>query len=73
MRLPSVGARLFWRLEGDDFMCREIVLEFSVVIQWFSKEAKSDEALKLMDSYVEGSVELFSIGFAAFRNNILLG
>lgn len=37
---------------------QEIVLDSSVVVKWFSKEAKSDEALKLLDSYVEGSVEL---------------
>jgi predicted nucleic acid-binding protein len=29
-----------------------------VVVKWFSKEIKSDEALKLMDLYVQGSVEL---------------
>jgi predicted nucleic acid-binding protein len=38
--------------------CREVVLDSSVVVKWFSKEAKSVEALKFMDSYVEGSVEL---------------
>src|SRR5208283_1721320 len=38
--------------------CREIVLDSSVVVKWFSKEIKSVEALKLMDSYVQGSAEL---------------
>jgi len=37
---------------------REIVLDSSVVVKWFSKEEKSDEALKLMDLYTESSVEL---------------
>lgn len=37
---------------------REIVLDSSVVVKWFSKEIKSLEALKLMDSYAQGSVEL---------------
>ncbi|MDD3792934.1 MAG: type II toxin-antitoxin system VapC family toxin [Candidatus Bathyarchaeota archaeon] len=35
--------------------CREIVLDSSVVVKWFSAEIKSDEALKLLDSYTEGS------------------
>jgi predicted nucleic acid-binding protein len=38
--------------------CREIVLDSSVVVKWFSIEIKSDEALKLLDSYTEGSTEL---------------
>ncbi len=38
--------------------CREIVLDSSVVVKWFSTETKSDEALKLLDAYVGGSVEL---------------
>lgn len=38
--------------------CREIVLDSSVVVKWFSKETKSAEALTLMDSYVQGSVDL---------------
>lgn len=38
--------------------CREIVLDSSVIVKWFSKETKSDEAIKLMDEYVEGSIEL---------------
>jgi predicted nucleic acid-binding protein len=38
--------------------CREVVLDSSVVVKWFSREAKSVEALNLMDSYVQGSVEL---------------
>jgi len=29
-----------------------------VVVKWFSKETKSVEALAIMDSYVQGSVEL---------------
>ncbi len=37
---------------------REIVLDSSVVVKWFSTETKSDEALKLLDSYIEGTVEL---------------
>ena len=28
------------------------------MVKWFSTEPKSDEALKLLDSYVQGSVEL---------------
>jgi predicted nucleic acid-binding protein len=48
------------RCQGDTQMerCREIVLDSSVVVKWFSKEIKSDQALKLMDSYVRGSVDL---------------
>lgn len=38
--------------------CREIVIDSSVVVKWFSTETKSDEALKLLDSYIQGSVEL---------------
>jgi len=38
--------------------CREIVLDSSVVVKWFSTETKSFEALKLLDSYVQGKVEL---------------
>ena len=38
--------------------CREIVLDSSVVVKWFSTETKSDEALKLLDSYTQGTVEL---------------
>jgi predicted nucleic acid-binding protein len=38
--------------------CREIVLDSSVVVKWFSTEIKSDEALKLLDSYTEGSTAL---------------
>ena len=37
---------------------REIVLDSSVVVKWFSREAKSSEAVALMDSYVQGSIEL---------------
>ncbi len=38
--------------------CREIVLDSSVVVKWFSTETKSGEALKLLDSYIQGTVEL---------------
>jgi predicted nucleic acid-binding protein len=38
--------------------CREIVLDSSVVVKWFSTEIKSVEALKFLDSYIGGSVEL---------------
>ena len=38
--------------------CREIVLDSSVVVKWFSTESKSVEALKLLDSYLQGTVEL---------------
>ena len=38
--------------------CREIVLDSSVVVKWFSTEPKSVEALKLLDSYLQGTVEL---------------
>ena len=38
--------------------CREIVLDSSVVVKWFSTETKSIEALKLLDSHIQGTVEL---------------
>ena len=38
--------------------CREIVLDSSVVVKWFSTEIKSVEALKFLDSYIQGSIEL---------------
>ncbi len=38
--------------------CREIVLDSSVVVKWFSTETKSVEALKLLDSYTQGTVDL---------------
>ena len=38
--------------------CRQIVLDSSVVVKWFSTETKSNEALKLLDSYIQGTVEL---------------
>ena len=38
--------------------CREVVLDSSVVVKWFSTEIKTDEALKLRDSYMQGSLEL---------------
>ena len=38
--------------------CREIVLDSSVVVKWFSTETKSADALKLLDSYIQGTVEL---------------
>jgi len=37
---------------------REIVLDSSVVVKWFSKEPKSDEALELMDPHLQGTAEL---------------
>ena len=37
---------------------REVVLDSSIVVKWFSTEAKSDEALKYLDSYIQGSTEL---------------
>ena len=37
---------------------REVVLDSSVVVKWFSMEVKTDEALKLRDSHVQGSLEL---------------
>ena len=38
--------------------CLDIVLDSSVVVKWFSIETKSDEALKFIDSYIQGKVEL---------------
>ncbi len=38
--------------------CHQIVLDSSVVVKWFSVEEKSDEALKLLDEYTQGTVEL---------------
>ena len=38
--------------------CREIVLDSSVVVKWFTTETKSDEALKFLDSFIQGKVEL---------------
>ncbi|MCW4002704.1 MAG: type II toxin-antitoxin system VapC family toxin [Candidatus Bathyarchaeota archaeon] len=38
--------------------CCEVVLDSSVVVKWFSKEAKSDEALKFLDSYTQGTTTL---------------
>ena len=38
--------------------CREIILDSSVVVKWFSSETKSVEALNLLDSYTQGAVEL---------------
>jgi predicted nucleic acid-binding protein len=38
--------------------CREIILDSSVVVKWFSTETKSAQALKLLDSYIQGTVEL---------------
>lgn len=37
---------------------REVVLDSSVVVKWFSKEVKSDQAIALLDSYIEGSTVL---------------
>lgn len=36
-----------------------IVVDSSVVVKWFSREDKTDEALKLRDSHVEGSTALW--------------
>jgi predicted nucleic acid-binding protein len=38
--------------------CRQIILDSSVIVKWFSTEIKSDEALKLLDAYTQGTVEL---------------
>ncbi len=38
--------------------CKEIIIDSSVVVKWFSKEVKSEEALKLLDSYIQGATEL---------------
>ena len=38
--------------------CREVVLDSSVVVKWFSTEIKTDEALRLRDSYIQGSLGL---------------
>jgi predicted nucleic acid-binding protein len=38
--------------------CREIVLDSSVVVKWFSTETKSAQAIELLDSYLQGTVEL---------------
>jgi predicted nucleic acid-binding protein len=48
------------RRKGDTKMarCREIILDSSVVVKWFSSETKSVEALALLDSYTQGTVEL---------------
>ena len=37
---------------------RDIVLDSSVVVKWFTTETKSDEALKLLDVYIQRTVEL---------------
>lgn len=37
---------------------REIVLDSSVVVKWFSKENKSEEALALLDAYIQGSTAI---------------
>ena len=38
--------------------CREIIIDSSVVVKWFSSEAKSVEAIALLDAYTQGTVEL---------------
>jgi predicted nucleic acid-binding protein len=38
--------------------CREIVLDSSVVVKWFSIETKTEEALRLRDSYTQGLLQL---------------
>jgi predicted nucleic acid-binding protein len=37
---------------------REVVLDSSVVVKWFSTENKTEEALRLRDSYTQGSLKL---------------
>lgn len=37
---------------------RDIVLDSSVAVKWFSTETKSEEAIKFLDSYVQGTVSL---------------
>lgn len=37
---------------------REVVLDSSVVVKWFSSETKTDEALRLRDSYIQDSLKL---------------
>jgi predicted nucleic acid-binding protein len=38
--------------------CREVVLDSSVVVKWFSAETKTEEALRLRDLYTQGSLKL---------------
>jgi predicted nucleic acid-binding protein len=38
--------------------CREVVLDSSIVVKWFSNEIKTDKALRLRDSYIQGSLNL---------------
>ena len=38
--------------------CREVVLDSSVVVKWFSTEIKTEDALRLRDSYTQGSLKL---------------
>jgi len=40
--------------------CKEVVLDSSVVVKWFSAEIKTDEVLRLRNSYTQGSLK-FSI------------
>jgi predicted nucleic acid-binding protein len=37
---------------------REVVLDSSVVVKWFSTETKTDDALRLRDLYTQGSLEI---------------
>ena len=48
------------RRQGDTQMerRREVVLDSSVIVKWFNAEAKTEEALKIRDSYIRGSIEL---------------
>jgi predicted nucleic acid-binding protein len=38
--------------------CKEVVLDTSVVVKWFSAEIKTDEALRLRESYMQGLFKL---------------
>ena len=42
----------------------EVVLDSSVVVKWFSNEQGSDEALRLLDMHVEGSIKLWVVDLA---------
>lgn len=38
--------------------CREVVLDSSVVVKWFSTETKTEEALRLRNLYTQGSLQI---------------
>ena len=38
--------------------CKEVVLDTSVVVKWFNAEIKTDEALRLRESYMQGDLKL---------------